>query len=690
MSRGLLRDHTNLFLLSPASFKVLPFFTKFFLLFRDLFATLQFVYYDGMEHLMKKILKRIMFPLIGFMSLLWFLVRVIPKPSRAAYPCMKAAAPLASGFIVYLAGIAASLFTFKKARMHFHRSGILIGTCLVLLAVSIGTVTFLHTDDPTYAVAVQAVQDPFGPNNPIGQAKGLHPGRVVWVHNEDATNENCVPDKWGDGYFLPKNANQSVIDNMFSEALLALTNETSESAAWDVVFKYFNQQHGKGEVGYQNGETIFIKINSVHAMGARSGVIGNNDSYGNVDTSPQAVLAMLRQLVNKAGVPQSAIYIGDPFAYIFNHCFDMWHAEFPDVHYMDPAGKSGREKLTPGSTYSMYYSDRGTELDEEKDKYYAEMENADYLLNIPAMKGHGLAGMTLFAKNFFGANTRGSAAHLHKGLHSFGAYGEPTRNDYRMYRVLVDNMGHKNLGGKTLIYFADALWACSFEHEPPAKFHMPPFNNDWSSSLFLSQDPVAIESVCLDVLQAEFPKTPEEDGGDGRHWYANFPAADDFLHQAADAANWPEDITYDPENDGTPISSLGVHEHWNNATDMQYSRNLKTGDGIELVKLFDASSEVKSISNSEPSQFRLHPCYPNPFNPATTIRYDLSANVNVNLTIYDLNGRAVQTLVNEIQPAGSYQARWDAPNMASGLYIACIHVTGRQNEILSQRLLLVK
>jgi len=63
------------------------------------------------------------------------------------------------------------------------------------------------------------------------------------------------------------------------------------------------------------------------------------------------------------------------------------------------------------------------------------------------------------------------------------------------------------------------------------------------------------------------------------------PGVQDYLHQAADPANWAKGIVYDPEHDGTALTSLGVHEHWNNATDKQYSRNLKTGNGIELVKI---------------------------------------------------------------------------------------------------------
>ena len=60
---------------------------------------------------------------------------------------------------------------------------------------------------------------------------------------------------------------------------------------------------------------------------------------------------------------------------------------------------------------------------------------------------------------------------------------------------------------------------------------------------------------------------------------------DDYMHQAADPANWPAGIIYDPDNSGKPMTSLGVHEHWNNAESKQYSRNLGTGNGIELVSI---------------------------------------------------------------------------------------------------------
>jgi hypothetical protein len=70
---------------------------------------------------------------------------------------------------------------------------------------------------------------------------------------------------------------------------------------------------------------------------------------------------------------------------------------------------------------------------------------------------------------------------------------------------------------------------------------------------------------------------------------------------------------------------------------------------------------------------RLHPNFPNPFNPETTIRYDLSAGGPVSLRIYDSAGRLVRTLFEGRDTAGSKTARWDGTNdlgrpVASGVY----------------------
>ena len=75
------------------------------------------------------------FPLVGLVSLLWFLIRVIPKPSRATYPCQRFAAPFAGGFVVWLAGLAGSLLAYRKARRLMARSCYVCAAVLLSLAV---------------------------------------------------------------------------------------------------------------------------------------------------------------------------------------------------------------------------------------------------------------------------------------------------------------------------------------------------------------------------------------------------------------------------------------------------------------------------------------------------------------------------------------------------------------------------
>ncbi|RKY56839.1 MAG: hypothetical protein DRP93_00460 [Candidatus Neomarinimicrobiota bacterium] len=93
---------------------------------------------------------------------------------------------------------------------------------------------------------------------------------------------------------------------------------------------------------------------------------------------------------------------------------------------------------------------------------------------------------------------------------------------------------------------------------------------------------------------------------------------------------------------------------------------------IEARKLDDITikvSEVEPGVANVPDNFVLHQNYPNPFNPVTTIRFDLAKATNVKLTIYDLNGRRVQELLNSSMNAGSYDLRFNAGHLSSGMYL---------------------
>jgi hypothetical protein len=245
------------------------------------------------------------------------------------------------------------------------------------------------------------------------------------------------------------------------------------------------------------------------------------------------------------------------------------------------------------------------------------------------------------------------------------ATGEAVNGDYGVYRDLVDVMGHKDLGGKTILCLIDGIWGSVNWGHPPVKWQMPPFNNDWPSSLFLSLDPVAIESVCFDFLYYEFDENNPFEGGEAngdRGPFPHFAGVDDYLRQAADSLNWPAGLVYDPEHDGVPLPrSLGACEHWSDPITKKYSRNLGKSEGIELYSNYklDTGVDEQNSSGALAKDFALAQNYPNPFNPTTTIGYRLNAASDLTLAVYNVKGERIRTLAHGYRLAGSYETQWD-------------------------------
>jgi hypothetical protein len=208
--------------------------------------------------------------------------------------------------------------------------------------------------------------------------------------------------------------------------------------------------------------------------------------------------------------------------------------------------------------------------------------------------------VTLCAKNHYGSLIRTPSCYLRPDLPGRPGDGQSLAY-YNMhyslpntswspgiaqYRSLVDLMGHSELGSKTVLYLIDGLYGGYYWEARPYKWDTWPFNGDWPSSLLASQDPVAIDSVGYDFVNAEWPDVVRY-GHSPSASYDMVGGAEDYLHEAALADAPPSGTFYDPDHKGdvTSLASLGVHEHWNNAVDKQYSRNLGAGEGIELVLL---------------------------------------------------------------------------------------------------------
>ena len=173
--------------------------------------------------------------------------------------------------------------------------------------------------------------------------------------------------------------------------------------------------------------------------------------------------------------------------------------------------------------------------------------------------------------------------------------------------------------------------------------------------------------------------------------------------------------------DRAASSALGVYQHLKDATTMNVvilapvQCSLPVGDGVigRITYEIDAPSledtceifltgllicnqdamgldvtasrlswQTHDISGNSQSTFSLEQNFPNPFNPSTTIAYRIDQASHVVLSIYDITGRQVETLVDRYQLVGMYQVRWNAEGttgrrLASGVYIARLQVDGR-------------
>src|ERR1700744_5651056 len=164
---------------------------------------------------------------------------------------------------------------------------------------------------------------------PLGVPRGVVPGRVTWAHDPAAVIWDGTGSWWADS-----NNNQVVIDRMVSRSIRGLTNEKTDAQAWSAIFHYFNRTHGRGNVGYKEGEKIAIKAN-----------LNNTTDHGTIErlnSSPHLILALIRQLNGPGKVAQSSITVFDSSRFIPGNLYDKIHHEFPGVVFVDHIGGEGR------------------------------------------------------------------------------------------------------------------------------------------------------------------------------------------------------------------------------------------------------------------------------------------------------------------------------------------------------------
>lgn len=503
----------------------------------------------------KNVVLKICFPLLGLAALVWFLIRVVPKPSRMEYPCQQVAAPIALSFVAFISSTLVGVGTWKRVRNLWNARRVTLGLSVLLIGVlASGTLYVMSVDNSLMGQVIRKQIDngtdmgrfiPIdAPNTPMGVAKGIHPGRVAWAYDLKAAAWDGKHGLYSDA----DNNSQTRVNDMLEGVIIALTNQKTIDKAWDELFRLFNYKKGKGAVSYKKGEKIAIKVN-----------LNDNGGSNIIDATPQSVYALLHQLIDIMQVPQNNITVYDAQRRGISAIYDYMQPLYPEVNYQNWGG------FVPDVIhYSSEITDKGS-MSLARAAY-----EADYMINMALMKRHseptdkwrdsaGQTGITSTGKNQFGSLEKVPPLHFSiRDWSSFRGMGT--------YNCIVDLMAHERIGGNTLVYIVDAMYVNPKHNGHAVRFKRAPFNNGWTSSFLASNDQVAIESVVLDFIYSELP----------------LPAnADNFLHEAANIGNPPSGIAYA----GKKLVSLGVHEHWNNPEQRMYSRNLGIGKGIELYRV---------------------------------------------------------------------------------------------------------
>ncbi|MCC7355409.1 MAG: DUF362 domain-containing protein [Anaerolineae bacterium] len=297
--------------------------------------------------------------------------------------------------------------------------------------------------------------------------------RVIHTHSNEATYWDYATGWYGD-YI-----SQTAVDAMTDRGVMALTNTVTLAGAWRALIP-----------GYTAGQKVAIKINLNNASCGSDGQV--------IDALPQPINAVIRGL-KAIGVPENDIWIYDVTNGWHNgempsRLMDKVTALYPNVQFH--ANEPGCSTALGYSTSQKVHFNVPAGKPAISDRPICNaLANATYLINMPIMKKHGMAGVTLGFKNHFGSFNRCDLVHWSVDLGD-GEY-------LSTYNGLVDIYNNPHFKNKTVLTVGDGLYGARINNYDEVPSPWPTFGNKSPNSLFFSTDPVAIDCVMYDFLDAE-------------------------------------------------------------------------------------------------------------------------------------------------------------------------------------------
>ncbi len=398
---------------------------------------------------------------------------------------------------------------------------------------------------------------------------------------------------------------------------------------------------GKVSALFSKGKKVAIKIN---VTGGSSEAIyfgpSNNARYPNVSitetiwTNP-TVLQAVGQYIIDAGVNPTDLYIveslwdttwqtpGSTAPFGSNDIFgysEVQKALGCNVVDLNDTTPANITEISTGSNYFNFPSFTMNKILQEVDVY----------VSIPKLKQHATAAITCSLKNQIGTVPKtlytipgddGDRGMLHHAVST-----NPT------WTHLPESICDLAAARPVNLAVVDGIKSCVGGEGP----WVPNFAPASKHVLMAGLDPVATDSIAANIMG---------------------------LNPALKSLPLPGPLTVGANTSSICDSYLYLLNQKGAGTN-QLSQIQLVGDGANLV-----TSVQQSPTPEQPSEFQLCSNYPNPFNPSTKIVFYLPRAEFITLTIYNINGREIETLIKGEVPAGEHRLQWSAQGLASGVYL---------------------
>ena len=210
--------------------------------------------------------------------------------------------------------------------------------------------------------------------------------------------------------------------------------------------------------------------------------------------------------------------------------------------------------------------------------------------------------------------------------------------------------------------------------------------NDDTSPIQLTEQNencMLLESNDIHLEKLAFASVNAVTGPTGECWLYDFESNETSYLGDIDSSSWALHQTWSPDNSKIAIGAIWATGIWTPGpikifdTVTDSFTTLVDSTWPPCFWVGDTDEQVSIIDETLPITYNLYNAFPNPFNPVTTLRYNLPEDARVNITIYDMMGRQVKTLINEEQTAGYRFTQWNATNdagspVSAGIYLYMI------------------